>query len=61
MGALLDGKSNLSPVLGEVLDTLETGDELEADKAFLVSLDMLQQKLVLGDVSVREVELNLRK
>ena len=42
-----------------MLDTLEAGDELEADKAFLVPLDMLEQELVLGDVGIREVELNL--
>ena len=43
-----------------MLDTLEAGDELEADEAFLVSLNMLQQELVLGDVGVRKIELNLR-
>lgn len=42
-----------------MLNTLEAGDELEADEAFLVSLDMLEQELVLGDVGIRKVELNL--
>jgi hypothetical protein len=49
----------LAPVLGEVLDPLEAGDELEADEALLVALDVLQQELVLRDVGVREVELDL--
>jgi len=49
----------LTPILGEVLDPLEGGDELEGDEALLVPLDVLQQELVLGDVGVREVELNL--
>ena len=44
-----------------MLDALEAGDELEADEALLVPLDVLQQELVLGDVCVREVELNLLK
>ena len=44
-----------------MLDTLEAGDELERHESFLVSLDMLQQELVLGDVGIREVELNLAK
>ena len=44
-----------------MLDALEAGDELEADEALLVPLDVLQQELVLGDVGVREVELNLVK
>ena len=44
-----------------MLDALEAGDELEADEALLVPLDVLQQELVLGDVCVREVELNLVK
>lgn len=51
--------SHLPPVLGEMLHPLEAGDELEADKAFLVSLDMLQKELVLCDVCIREVEFNL--
>jgi hypothetical protein len=49
----------LTPILGEVLDPLEGGDELEGDESLLVPLDVLQQELVLGDVGVREVELNL--
>ena len=44
-----------------MLDALEAGDELEADEALLVPLDVLQQELVLGDVCVREVELDLVK
>ena len=44
-----------------MLDALEAGDELEADEALLVPLDVLQKELVLGDVRVREVELNLVK
>ena len=46
-------------ILGEVFDPLEGGDELEGDEALLVPLDVLQQELVLGDVGVREVELDL--
>jgi len=42
-----------------MLDALEAGDELEADEALLVALDVLQQELVLRDVGVREVELDL--
>ena len=42
-----------------MLDTLEAGDELEADKPFLVPLDMFQKEFVLGDVGIREVKLNL--
>jgi hypothetical protein len=52
-------KQYLSPVLAEVLDSLERRDELERDEALLVALDVLQQELVLGDVGVGEVELNL--
>jgi hypothetical protein len=59
VGAFLDGEGHLAPVLGEVLDALEAGDELEADEALLVALDVLQQELVLRDVGVREVELDL--
>lgn len=44
-----------------MLDALEAGDELKADEALLVPLDVLQKELVLGDVRVREVELNLVK
>jgi hypothetical protein len=51
---------HLSPVLAEVLDPLEGGDELERDEALLVALDVLQQELVLRDVGVREVKLHLR-
>jgi len=43
-----------------VFDTLEARDELKADKALLVSLDMLQKELVLGNICVRKVELDLR-
>ena len=52
-------KQYLSPVLAEVLDSLEGRDELERDEALLVALDVLQQELVLGDVGVGEVELDL--
>ena len=52
--------SNLSPVLGEMFDSLEGRDELERDEALFISLDVLQQELVLADVGVREVELNLK-
>ena len=51
--------SYLAPILGEVLDPLEAGDELERDESLLVPLDVLQQKLVLGDVGVTKVELDL--
>ena len=44
-----------------MLDALEAGDELKADESLLVPLDVLQKELVLGDVRVREVELNLVK
>ena len=44
-----------------MLDALEAGDELEADKALLVPLDVLQKELVLCDVSIGEVKLNLIK
>ena len=44
-----------------MLDALEAGDQLKADEALLVPLDVLQKELVLGDVRVREVELNLVK
>ena len=59
--AFLDGEGHLAPVLGQVLDTLEARDELEADEALLVPLDVLQEELVLGDVGVREIKLNLIK
>ena len=59
LGLALNGHGHLPPILGQMLDSLEARDELETDKAFLVSLDMLQQELVLGDVGVREVELHL--
>ena len=42
-----------------MLDPLEAGDELERDESLLVPLDVLQQKLVLGDVGVTKVELDL--
>jgi hypothetical protein len=51
---------HLSPVLGEVLDPLEGGDELNGDEPLLVALDVLQQELVLRDVRVGKVELHLR-
>ena len=44
-----------------MLDPLEARDELEADEALLVPLDVLQEELVLGDVGVREIKLNLIK
>lgn len=49
----------LSPVLGEMLDPLERRDQLQRHKSLLVTLHVLQEKLVLRDVSVREVELDL--
>jgi hypothetical protein len=42
-----------------MLDTFEGRNQFEADKAFLVPLDMLEQELVLGDVGIAEVEFNL--
>jgi len=42
----------LTPVLAKVLDSLEGGDQLERNKALLVTLDMFQQELVLGDVGI---------
>ncbi len=59
VGLPLDGCGHLAPVLGEVLDALEAGDELEGDEALLVALDVLEQELVLGDVCVGEVKLHL--
>ena len=55
----LNSKGHLAPVLAEVLDPLEGGDELEGDKPLLVALDVLQQELILGDVGIGEVKLNL--
>ncbi len=49
----------LTPILGQMLDPLEGGDELETHKALLVALDVLEQELVLGDVGIAEVELHL--
>ena len=59
LGFSLDSHSYLTPVLGQVLDTLEGRNEFEADKALLVPLDMFKQELVLGDIGITEVELNL--
>jgi len=42
-----------------VLDSLKARNKLETDKAFLVSLNMLEKELVLGDVGIGKVELNL--
>ena len=49
---LLNGIGHLTPVLAKVLDPLEGGDQLERDKALFVTLDMLEQELVLGDVGI---------
>ena len=59
LGFSLDSYSYLAPILGQVLDTLEGRNELKADKALLVPLDMLEQELVLGDICITEVKLNL--
>ena len=43
-----------------MFDSLERRDKFERDEPFLVSLDVLQQELVLANVSVGKVELNLK-
>ena len=59
LGLFLNGNSHLSPILGQMLDPLEGRNELETHETFLVSLDMLEQELVLGDVGITEVKLHL--
>lgn len=49
------------PILGQMLHSLETGDQLQTHKALLVPLDVFQQEGVFDYVLVAKVEFDLKE
>lgn len=53
---LFQAVSSHSPVLGQLLDVLQSSEELDGEEALALLADLSEEVVVLGQVLVREVE-----
>ena len=56
LGGLLEGVAGDTPVLGQPLDVLESGQELDGEKALGLLADLPEEVVVLGQVFVGKVK-----